>query len=159
MSDISGNDSTGSNESGGDNWRKQVQEKADAQIAEAEAKATADVVELKREIAFRDAGLDPTNLQHSYFMRGYNGDDTPEAIRLEAIKVGFVQEVSAGDLQQGEQINVIDNATSGGGTPQSDPEGDLRRGLNEAAELGPEAAIAFIAANGAQMKVGIADQL
>jgi len=45
---------------------------------------------LRRDKMFRDAGLDPANKQHAYFMRGYDGDPDPEKVRAEALEAGFL---------------------------------------------------------------------
>lgn len=47
---------------------------------------------LKREKAFMKAGIDPDDPRLSYFVKGYEGDIAPEAIKAEAIKAGFLQE-------------------------------------------------------------------
>jgi hypothetical protein len=49
------------------------------------------IANLKREAAFRDAGLDPRAEDDltKMFMKAYDGDITPEAIKAAAIKVGF----------------------------------------------------------------------
>lgn len=56
---------------------------------------------LEREIAFRDAGISPTDDRFKYFAKGYEGEFTPEAIRAEAIRAGFLADTSGGDQGQG----------------------------------------------------------
>lgn len=57
--------------------------------AEFEA-ATAKVAELERREAFRTAGLDPLDPKTSYFVKGYGGDLSADAIRAEAEAAGFL---------------------------------------------------------------------
>ena len=56
---------------------------------------------LEREIAFRDAGISPTEDRFKYFAKGYEGEFTPEAIRAEAIRAGFLTDNGAGNQDQG----------------------------------------------------------
>jgi hypothetical protein len=63
------------------NLRKQVRENADA------AKR-ADAAE--RKLAFIEAGV-PATKATEYFIRGYDGELTPEAIKAAAVEAGFVQ--------------------------------------------------------------------
>ena len=44
---------------------------------------------MKRKEVFRDAGLDPSNKMTEYFMKGYEGDLSVEAIRAEANDAGL----------------------------------------------------------------------
>jgi ribosomal protein L12E/L44/L45/RPP1/RPP2 len=46
--------------------------------------------DLKRDRAFRQAGLDPDDKRVGYFVKGYEGDLTAEAIRKEAEEAGFL---------------------------------------------------------------------
>jgi len=57
------------------------------------------LAQLEREVAFRDAGVDPANKQGQYFMKGYEGEMTVEAIRLEATELGLIG-ASASDTQE-----------------------------------------------------------
>lgn len=55
------------------------------------AKAKQEAEALKRENAFLRAGIDPEDQRLGYFVRGYNGDLDPSAIRQAAVDAGFVQ--------------------------------------------------------------------
>jgi hypothetical protein len=46
--------------------------------------------QLAREIAFLKAGVKPDDPKLSYFVKGYDGDLTPDAIRAEAVNAGFL---------------------------------------------------------------------
>ena len=45
---------------------------------------------LRREQAFRKAGLDPDDKRTGYFVKGYGGELDPAAIRAEAEQAGFL---------------------------------------------------------------------
>lgn len=59
------------------------------QIRSLEQKAArADAAE--RELAFAKAGVDLADPKLSYFVKGYSGDLTPDAIKQEAVNAGFL---------------------------------------------------------------------
>jgi len=76
------------------NWRRDMEARA-----KAGDEAVARLAQLEREVAFRDAGVDPANKQGQYFMKGYEGEMTVEAIRLEAAELGLIG-ASASDTQE-----------------------------------------------------------
>ena len=53
-------------------------------------KAQAELAALKREMTFREAGIDPSNPAHRYFVKGYDGETTLEAIKAAATEAGFL---------------------------------------------------------------------
>lgn len=63
-----------------------------------------ELTELRRKDVFRDAGLDPANRQHSYFMRGYDGDLDVEKIRQEAAEAGFLTSEPSGVPDEEKQV-------------------------------------------------------
>mgnify|MGYP006969436828 CR=1 FL=1 len=50
------------------NWRRELEARASAGD-----EAVAELAQLRRELSFRDAGVDPNTKQGQYFMRVYNG--------------------------------------------------------------------------------------
>lgn len=62
----------------------------------------AEVAALKRENAFRRAGLDPDDKRVSYFVKGYDGDLERDAIVAEAKAAGFLTEPSSSPQAQEE---------------------------------------------------------
>ena len=68
--------------------RYRREEKARRQAAEQLAQA-------QRELAFHRAGIDPTDERLGYFVRGYDGEVTPEKIREAAQAAGFIQAPAA----------------------------------------------------------------
>ena len=69
------------------NWRRDLEARAAAGD-----EAVAELAQLRRELSFRDAGVDPASKQGQYFMRGYDGELTVDAIRAEASELGLVGE-------------------------------------------------------------------
>ena len=64
------------------NWRRELEGRA----TEAEAK----LAQYERRDAFRSAGLNPDDAKVSYFVKGYEGELTPDAIAAEATAAGFL---------------------------------------------------------------------
>lgn len=84
-------------------------------------KAKKELADLKAESAFVKAGLDPDDPKIKYFRAGYEGELTPDAIRAEAIKAGFLQEPTDDpDPQDVAQAQAIAQAAYG-----APPEGGL----------------------------------
>ena len=50
----------------------------------------AELAGLRRRVAFVDAGLDTSDPKLSYFVKGYDGDLEPDAIKAAAVAAGFV---------------------------------------------------------------------
>ena len=77
------------------NWRRELEDRA-----KAGDEAVAELAQLRRELSFRDAGVDPNSKQGQYFMRGYDGEMTADAIRAEAAELGLTgQPVQAQEPQ------------------------------------------------------------
>ena len=74
-----------------DEWAKLRQARKEAKTAEAERDAA------KRELAFLKAGINPDDQRMGYFVRGYTGEVSAEAIRDAAIAAGFMQPPGAPD--------------------------------------------------------------
>ncbi len=66
------------------NWRRDLEARA-----KAGDEAVAKMAENERRDAFRDAGLDPKDPNIQYFIKGYEGDLTEDAIKAEAARAGF----------------------------------------------------------------------
>ena len=78
------------------NWRRDMEARA-----KAGDEAVAQLAQLQRELSFRDAGVDPNTKQGQYFMRGYDGEMTADAIRAAAAELGLT-----GQPVQAEQPQV-----------------------------------------------------
>jgi len=68
------------------NWRRELEGRA----TDAEAK----LAQYERRDAFRSAGLDPDDAKVSYFVKGYEGELSAEAIAAEATAAGFLGNTS-----------------------------------------------------------------
>ena len=80
------------------NWRRELEAKA-KRADELEAQ----VQQMQRKEVFRDAGLDPSNKMTEYFMKGYEGELSVEAIKTEAQSAGLSNAVSQANTSMVEQ--------------------------------------------------------
>lgn len=83
------------------------------------------LAQIQKERAFEKAGIDPDDPKASYFVKGYEGDLTAEAVKAEAVKVGILAaetpaeapaETPDGQAALGAQQRIID-AAAGAVTP------------------------------------------
>lgn len=81
------------------------------------------LAELNRREAFRDAGINPGDSKMSYFIKGYEGELTPDAIRAKAIEDGFLADAEAearnAELEGHERMDA-----TAAGTQTQTPKGD-----------------------------------
>tara|TARA_R100001129_G_scaffold173590_2_gene145235 strand:- start:1733 stop:2179 length:447 start_codon:yes stop_codon:yes gene_type:complete len=114
------------------NWRRDMEARA-----KAGDEAVAQLAQLQRELSFRDAGVDPNTKQGQYFMRGYDGEMTADAIRAEAAELGLTgQPVQAEQPQvdYGAEQRIAMAADDAG--PVANPDlNELIRLTNDEAEL------------------------
>ena len=93
------------------------------QVAEAEA--------AKRELAFVKAGIDPLQPMSKYFVKAYDGELDPEAIRQAAVEAQLISppqnQPSADEMQAWQRTNKV-----AAGSQTSQPPVDWARRLNEA---------------------------
>lgn len=61
--------------------------------------AKAQLAALQREVAFRDAGINPNDAKLKYFVKGYDGDTSVDAIKAAAIEAGFLAAQGEGQQQ------------------------------------------------------------
>ena len=80
------------------NWRRELEAKA-KRADELEAQ----VQQMQRKEVFRDAGLDPSNKITEYFMKGYEGELSVDAIQAEATSAGLSNTVAQADTSNLEQ--------------------------------------------------------
>ena len=80
------------------NWRRELEAKA-KRADELEAQ----IQQMQRKEVFRDAGLDPSNKMTEYFMKGYEGELSVEAIQAEASSAGLSNTVSQANTSMVEQ--------------------------------------------------------
>ena len=98
---------------------------------------------LERENAFLRAGVDVDNPRNSYFIKGYEGELTPDAIKAAGIEAGFI-EAPAPDpaVQQHQQGQAQVQAASAGTEAVYDPMGAVYDMEKAFAEGGVDAMIA-----------------
>lgn len=73
-------------------------------------KMLADAEQAKREVNFLKAGIDPTEPKFKYFVKGYDGELSPEAIRLAAEEAQLVtpqQAINEADKQAWQTTNKV----------------------------------------------------
>lgn len=122
-------------DSSGENWRRKLERERSEALERAEA-AESRLGVLERAEAFRSAGVDPSTKMGSYFVKGYDGELTVEAIQAEARDAGLlpdggqqaaVQPAQPAFADEGVQHSVIDQAMLGATPPVSDPEAEMTR--------------------------------
>ena len=101
------------------NWRRELESRA-----KAGDEAVTKLEALERREVFRDAGLDLANKATGYFVKGYDGDLTVDAIKTEAAAAGFGPTVSTTPDVAVEQLGgegrIAEAADDAG--PVTDPE-------------------------------------
>ena len=80
------------------NWRRDLE----ARASEGD-EAKKELQQLKRQMVFRDAGLDPSNKMTEYFMKGYEGELSVDAIQAEATSAGLSNTVAQANTSNLEQ--------------------------------------------------------
>ena len=107
------------------NWRRGLERRAQTaqqKAQEAEARAVA----AERKLAFAEVGIPLDNPLTSYFVAGYQGDVTAEAIRAKAAEIGLVQPTQqtqqqaaqqAQNTQQAQAFQQIGDAMNGQAVP------------------------------------------
>ena len=80
------------------NWRRELEAKA-----KRADELAAQVQQMQRKEVFRDAGLDPSNKMTEYFMKGYEGELSVDAIQAEATSAGLSNTVAQADTSNLEQ--------------------------------------------------------
>jgi hypothetical protein len=95
-------------------------------------------VSLKRELAFVKAGIPMDDPKVGYFVKGYDGELDPQAIRSAAEEAGFIQAPTQQEdpaVQQAQQGQQRVMAAASGAEPQFDPVG-IQFGMEQAVQQG-----------------------
>lgn len=119
----------------------------------AKEKAEKELADMRKQFAFQKAGIDPDDPRTSYFVKGYEGDMTVEAIREEAIKAGFIAAPSDEETDQTpvEAQERIAQAAGGLGIDQPDL---ALAALDQAfAEGGTEGMLQYLASQGIPLNI------
>jgi hypothetical protein len=93
------------------------------------AKTTAALAEAQRQLAFARAGIDTDDPAAKYFVKGYDGELDPEAIRAEAVAARLIGQPAASADEVSAHEGLARAATGGVAPSQED---DITRQLNEA---------------------------
>jgi hypothetical protein len=105
-----------------------------AKDREREAKdAVARAEAAERRLSFLEAGIDLSDPKNNYFVKGYEGEISPEAIRAEAEKAGFLAppkpEVPAAEMQEHQ---AAANLSAGAGFVSADKTAEYHAALARA---------------------------
>lgn len=97
----------------------------------AELKARADeAAAAARELAFVKAGVDPDLPVAKYFMKGYDGEISVDAIRAAAVEAQIIRDVQAEQTQR--EAGAWDRSTKIASGASSEPEMDWVTRINQA---------------------------
>lgn len=130
-------------------WAALRQEKKARRQAEEQAQKA------QRELAFVKAGINPDDPRMSYFVKGYDGDISPDAIKQAAVTAGFMQAPDAPDpqVQQAVQSQQRIAMAASAGVPDQTSVSAAEARLVEAYEQGgPQAMLAALIAEGGQVQ-------
>lgn len=90
------------------------------------------VADYERREAFRDAGIDLNDSRNKYFVKGYDGDLTPDAIKAKAVEDGFLEDSEqvekTGELEAHQRA---DRATSGEAPAPTDISAELSQAKDQ----------------------------
>lgn len=107
-----------------------------------------------RRLAFSDAGINTSDPKLGYFVKGYDGDMTPDAIRAAASEAGFIEaprpDVPDEEIRAHERVS---QAAAGGSSSDTVSETEILDGARRAAAAAPsggeaQAYAAFLASKG-----------
>ena len=104
----------------GRNPLRERMKQLEAELGEWKAKAQ-QASEAERKLAFVEAGVDPSLPVAKYFMKGYDGELTPEAIREAAIEAQIIQDRKAAQVQQEAAAWSMTNQAATGNTTGEAP--------------------------------------
>ena len=80
-------------------------------------KLESELAEMRRELAFTKAGINPDDPKMKYFVRGYDGEMTADAVRQAALEAGFLASQASQDDQVQQRAaasqNRVMNAAAG----------------------------------------------
>lgn len=98
------------------NWRRSLESKA-AKAAKAAEEATARAEAAERRLAFAEAGVNISDPKAKWFVKGYDGDLTADAIKAAAGEAGLVEAPEASDEVPAEEQAAHARLAQGQGTP------------------------------------------
>jgi hypothetical protein len=108
----------------------------------ARTKAEQELNETRRALVFMQAGIDPADERSGYFVRGYNGELTPAAVRDAALRAGFAEaNTRPPEQQQALAAQQRASTVASSGTPQDVGLAAQTQALNEAYAQGGSSAL------------------
>lgn len=109
--------------------QQEVTPKALREAANRSAKHKQEADTLRRENAFLKAGINADDARLAYFVKGYDGELSAEAIRKAAYDAGFIQPPQQGQQAQGQQIAAAEQRIMQAGA------GAMGEGVTEAGAI------------------------
>ena len=88
----------------------------------AKDKALAEALEAKRELAFVKAGISPADPKFKYFVKGYDGELNPDAIKQAAIEAQFLSPENAPSQDETKGWRTSDEVAAGTHTATPPPD-------------------------------------
>lgn len=104
----------------GRNPLRERMKQLEAELGEWKAKAQ-QASEAERKLAFVEAGIDPSLPVAKYFMKGYEGELSPDAIREAAIEAQIISDRKAAQVQQEAAAWSMTNQAATGNTTGEAP--------------------------------------
>lgn len=98
-------------------------------LADAEKRAAA-AETAARKAAFLEAGLDPANKMAQYFMKAYDGDMDPDAIKQAAVEANLIHATDTPSNVDADAWDRTNKVASGAGTASAPV--DWQKRINEA---------------------------
>lgn len=152
MTDFDDNDDLDTDEQEQSQSRQVTLSRSAIRSLERDAKAfkesQAEMATLKRQLAFTSAGIKPDDPKMSYFVKGYDGELTADAITKAATEAGFLAPpVEQTDTEQ--ELAAHDRVSAASaGTASRGKDADKVAKLRQAASGGRDALIAQLQADG-----------
>lgn len=75
--------------------------------ANSKKKLEQELADIRRELAFAKAGINPDDPKMRYFVKGYDGEMTAEAVREAAVEAGFLGQPQQQPQQQSAQVQQV----------------------------------------------------
>lgn len=112
------------------------------QVEKRAKQAERQLAEATRKLAFIEAGVDTSSKAAGYFIKGYDGEITPEAIRSAAMEAGFVKDTRDPQVAQAAQSQARIGSLASGAQPETASGADAAaRRIQEAFERGGQQAM------------------
>lgn len=115
---------------GGENFEPQTD--GVKKIRDEREKFASENAQLKRELAFTKAGINPDDPKMRYFVKGYEGELDAEAVKSAAIEAGFLEDQEQAAKEQELAAHERVDSASAGMAAQPPAQGDFEAELANA---------------------------